>query len=125
MRYIVLGSLSMSIAGLFLIYVTAANVEPENIEIGEIGGDLIGSTVSTEGQIKSVREHENGHLFLEISDGETDLQVPVFSNVARHMDKRIFKKGFSVKVTGVVDEYRRQLQIIPRKPEDVVLTGAG
>ena len=81
MNYIVIGSLAMSIIGLVLIYIAALNIEPEILEISEITGEFIGRTISTEGYITSERMHENGHLFLTISDGSKNIQVPIFANV--------------------------------------------
>ena len=119
MNYTVAGSLSMSVIGLVLIYIAATNIEPDTLEIGEINAELVGKTVSTEGYIKSEKMNENGHLFITISDGNKNLQVPIFSSVMQHMEESDFKKGYKLKVTGLVDEYRGQLQIIPRKPEDI------
>lgn len=125
MNYIVLGSLSMSVVGLLLIYIAAANVEPEVMELDEITGELVGRTVTTEGLIKSTRTHENGHLFLTIADGGKVLQVPIFSSVMQHLDERSFKSNLKMRVTGLVDEYRGQVQVVPRKPEDVILGYSG
>lgn len=123
MNYIVIGSLSMSVVGLFLIYIAALNVEPEVLEIGEITGEFVGRTVSTEGYIKSEKMHENGHLFLTISDGRKNIQVPIFSSVMHYLNREDFQQKAKIKVTGLVDDYRGNLQVIPRKPEDVILTG--
>lgn len=121
MNYIVVGSLAMSVAGLFLIYIAAANIEPEKLDIGSITGEFVGRTVTTEGYIKSEWVHKDGHLFLTVTDGKKDLQVPIFSNIMQYLNKKNFKQKLSIQVTGVVDEYRNQLQIIPRKPQDIVL----
>lgn len=111
----------MSVVGLFLIYIAATGVEPENLEIGEITGDLVGRTITVEGYIRSEKMHENGHLFLTITDGKRNLQVPIFSSVMQHLEERNFKPKSGIRVTGVVDDYRGQLQVIPRKPNDIVL----
>ena len=121
MNYIVLMSLSASVVGLVLIYFAAANVEIETIEIGDVTQELVGRTVSTEGHIKSEKMHEDGHLFLTITDGKRSLQVPIFSGVMQHLDAGDFKPNTKIKVTGVVDDYRNQIQVVPRKPEDIVL----
>lgn len=121
MNYIVMGSLSMSVVGLFLIYITASNIEPSKIAIGEINGELIGATVTSEGYIKSENMNENGHMFLTIVDGKNSISVPVFSNVMKDLNEEDFKVKSKIKVTGVVDEYKSQFQIIPRKPNDIVL----
>jgi len=123
MNYIVVGSLAMSVAGLFLIYVAAANIEPENMELASITGDLVGRTVTTEGSIKSEWLHKDGHMFLTVTDGKKDIQVPVFSNVMQHLNENDFKPKTRIKVTGIVDDYKKQIQIVPRKPGDIDLGG--
>lgn len=121
MNYIAVASLSMSVIGLLMIYMAAKNIEPETVKIGEITGDLVGRTVATEGYIKSEKMHEDGHLFLTITDGKRNMQVPIFSSLMQHMDAGEFKQKARIKVTGLVDEYRGSLQVVPRKPEDIVL----
>ena len=121
MNYIAVASLSMSVIGLLMIYMAAKNIEPETVEIGEITGDLVGRTVATEGYIKSEKMHEDGHLFLTITDGKRNLQVPIFSSLMQHMDAGEFKQKARIRVTGLVDEYRGSLQVVPRKPGDIVL----
>ena len=121
MNYIVLGSLSMSVVGLLMIYVAAANMEHEHFEIDGISSELVGRTISTEGYIKSKSSHENGHMFLTLTDGRSDLQVPVFSSVMQHLDYNKFKRNSKVQVTGTVDEYRGGLQVIPRSHSDIKL----
>ena len=123
MNYIVLASLSMSVVGLFLIYVAASNVEPQELEIGDVTGELIGRTITTHGYIKTEKMNENGHMFLTLTDGKKTLQVPIFSSVMQHLDENSFIRNSEIRVTGVVDDYRSQIQVIPRKPEDVVLGG--
>jgi exonuclease VII large subunit len=83
---------------------------------------MVGSIVSSEGKVSSKSEHEAGHVFLTISSDGAKIQVPIFSSVASRMSgvQRI-KVGSSVSVTGRLDEYRGQLQIVPRKAEDVRL----
>lgn len=121
MKRIVLISLVISVVGLASIYVTAINFEPEVLNIGDISSDLVGSTVTTEGYIKSKTMHQNGHMFLTITDGKETLDVPVFSSVMQYLNKDDFRIKSKVKVTGVIDEYRKKLQIIPRSQKDVTL----
>lgn len=119
MNYLVLILIFTSLGGLFLIYFAALNIQPEEVKIGEISGELVGRKVSTSGYIKSEKLHEDGHLFLTITDGKRSVQVPIFSSLMQHLDQNDFKEKTRIRVTGVVDEYRSQLQIVPRKPQDV------
>lgn len=122
MNYIILICLSTSLAGLFMIYLAASNSEPEMLEIGDLSQESVGRVVTIEGQIKSKKLHEEGHVFLTISDGGKLIQAPIFSNVAQYMDIDSLKEKSGVRITGTVDDYRGQLQVIPRKPNDIELS---
>lgn len=39
------------------------------------------------------------------------------------MTEEDFVKGSKISVAGLVDEYRGQLQVIPRKPDDLKILG--
>lgn len=121
MNYIAVVSFVTSIIGLGMIYVTASNFEPSVMELKDVGHDMVGNTITTEGQIRSKTLHKNGHMFLTLTDGRKELDVPVFSSVMKDVDHRPFRKGEYLTVTGVVDEYRKNLQVIPRKPNDLNL----
>jgi DNA/RNA endonuclease YhcR with UshA esterase domain len=121
---LVLISSFTSIVGLILIYIAAINVKPVEIKINQINSDLIGRSVSTQGMITQKKLHSEGHLFLMISDGESEIQVPIFSSLMKDLMKENiaesdFKINRTISVTGLVDEYRGQLQILPRKTSDI------
>ena len=119
MKHIVIVSLLISVAGLASIYFLSINQEPQFFEIEDITSELIGTTVSTEGYVEKKTLHEKGHMFLTVSKDGYEIDVPVFSNVMKDLDHRKFRKNSKIKVTGVVDEYRNSLQIIPKRQEDI------
>ena len=117
-------SLICSFIGLVLIYFAARNLQPKEMSISEITPELIGRTVTTHGIIVYKKVHPEGHVFLTISDNKTKIQVPLFAGYMksleeRNLTKRDFKVGEELIVSGLVDEYRGSLQIIPRKLNDV------
>jgi len=121
---LVLISLLTSLIGLFLIYIAAINLEPKQIELKDINSELIGRSVVTTGEIVHRRTHEVGHLFLTISDGETRIEVPLFAGFMNtlkevNLTEDDFEKGVKISVSGLVDEYQGQLQVIPRRKDDV------
>lgn len=123
MNHIVLACLSTSIVGLVMIYFFAAGTEAESVNLADVNQELIGRTIAVEGFIKQKSVHDDGHIFLTISDGSKSIQSPIFSNLAKDVDADVLKVGAKLKVTGVVDDYRNQMQVIPRKPGDIVLVG--
>ena len=113
-----------SVIGLVLIYVAAINLEPQRIELKDVTPELVGRSVSTTGEIVYRRSHDAGHLFLTISDGDTKIAVPLFAGYLNTLKKvglteDDFYVGAEISVSGLVDEYQGQLQIIPRRKDDV------
>ena len=68
-----------SISGLILIYIAVLNIEPMKMKISEINFELVGRSVATSGNIIYKREHVAGHVFLTISDGKSNIEVPLFA----------------------------------------------
>ena len=123
-NFLVLISFLTSVIGLILIYIAAINIQPVEIKISQINSDLIGRSVSTQGTITQKTLHPDGHMFLLISDDVYDIQVPIFSSLMNDLKKKNitesnFKINETIFVTGLIDEYRGQLQILPRKTSDI------
>ncbi len=115
-----------SIIGLVLIYLAAINLQPIKVELSEISFDLIGRSVTSEGKIVYKKVHSAGHLFLTLEARRSKIQVPIFAGLMNKLrEKGITEENFSVGdklvIAGLVSEYRGQLQIIPRKVEDIRL----
>jgi DNA/RNA endonuclease YhcR with UshA esterase domain len=121
---LVLISLLTSVIGLVLIYIAAINLEPKQIELKDITPELVGRSVSTKGEIVYRRTHDAGHLFLTISDDDTKITVPLFAGYLNTLKEvglteEDFYVGAEISVSGLVDEYQGQLQIVPRRKDDV------
>lgn len=121
---LVLISVVTSVIGLILIYIAAINLEPKQIELKDINPELVGRSVSTTGEIVYMRSHDAGHLFLTISDGDTNVAVPLFAGYLNTLEEvgiaeDDFYEGAEISVSGLVDEYQGQLQIVPRRKNDV------
>ena len=125
-NFLVLICFFTSVLGLILIYIAAINIKPVEIEISQITSDLIGRGVSTEGTIKQKKLHVDGHMFLVISDGKSDIQVPIFASLMNDLKKNNitesnFKINKPISINGLVDEYNGQLEILPKKASDINL----
>ena len=119
----VLVSFLLSFVGLILIYLSALHIKPKEVGLGEINFDMVGRIVTTSGDVVYKREHPSGHIFLTISDGDNKVQVPIFAGLRAHLEEKMdldeIREGVKLRVTGMVGEYRGQLQVIPRKVGDV------
>jgi DNA/RNA endonuclease YhcR with UshA esterase domain len=114
-----------SLLGLTLIYYAAVNMQPREVSISDINTELVGMSATTRGNITKVRFHQEGHVFLTISDGKNQIQVPLFASflLASGLDIGKLKVGNSILVSGAVDVYKNQLQIVPRKATDIKFLG--
>lgn len=108
----------ISVLGILGIYYLSSKTQIENVEIEKIDRTYLGKTITTSGKVISAT-YNKGNIFLTIKDN-SQINVVIFSNVAKFLDKYP-KKGDNLIITGVVSEYKGKLQIIPRKPEDVVI----
>jgi DNA/RNA endonuclease YhcR with UshA esterase domain len=115
-----------SIIGLSLVYFIALSKKPAEVSISEVNEGLVGRAVTVKGFISDVKFHKDGHIFLTVSDNGTKIQVPLFSSFlsSTKLDISKIKVGKKVLVSGVVDTYRGQIQIIPKKAEDFKILGA-
>lgn len=120
--------LACSLAGLVLIYIADVNLQPVQLKIGEITFETIGKKVTTTGYIVYKRTHPEGHIFLTIGYGNDKIEVPLFSGFVSSLkesglNEDDLQKGKRIVVEGLVEEYEGQLQVVPRRPEDVRLVG--
>jgi len=116
-----------SCVGLVLIYFAARSVQAAPTPISEITFEMVGRSVKTAGFISYRSNHANGHIFLTIEDGDAKIQVPLFAGFVssfersnkQHATTDELGRGALVEVEGLVGEYRGQLQVVPRKPDDL------
>ena len=91
----------------------------ESISIKSISKDMVDKVVTIRGKITNVRKHENGHLFLEVTDDTGKIDVPIFADKKIPTDQ--LKLGKQFQFTGMVDEYNGSLEVIPSSSKDVEL----
>lgn len=120
--------LAASIAGLALIYIAARSIQPSSTPISDITFDMVGRSVKTTGFVSYKSTHPDGHIFLTIADGDgSQIQVPLFAgfvssferNNKQHATTDELRRGALIEIEGLVGEYRGQLQVVPRKPDDL------
>jgi DNA/RNA endonuclease YhcR with UshA esterase domain len=117
MKKILIVSVAIAIFGICLLFYIARTSKPNFVPLNEIDSTYIGKTISTSGRIVSVN-YNKGNIFLTIYDKNSSIDVPIFSNVAKYLNVNL-KKGQKIVVSGMVDEYKGKLQIVPRKASDI------
>ncbi len=127
-NFLLILSLSVSISGLVLIYFASLNIEPQKIAIRDITADMEGRRITTAGHLTEKRIHEDGHLFLTLSDNKTKIQVPLFSDFMSSLNQvgiteDDFRLNDKISVRGILENYKGKLQIIPKNLNDVKILG--
>ncbi len=112
-------SLISSIAGILLLYVSAAHMKPSLTPISKVDEDFVGLSTKVSGKVIDIRGASEGHLFLKIKDESGGvITVPIFSKINSKLEKQVELLD-NIEVQGKVENYEGQLEIIPKKPESV------
>ncbi len=112
-------SLICSLAGLAAVYAAALSMRPRVTTIAAIDNSFVGAEVVISGAVVDAREHQDGHIFLRLSDqsGET-VSVPIFSRLRAELGESIELLDI-VEVRGEVVVYRGELEVVPGEPNDL------
>jgi DNA/RNA endonuclease YhcR with UshA esterase domain len=100
-----------------------APATPEAVQakpIGSITPDDVKSLVVTQGTIEQATRFSSGSRY-EFSDPSGVIILLVWnSDIDPQRQQEVFKVGATLSVTGEIDEFNGQLEIVPRSLEDVV-----
>jgi len=66
------------------------------------------------GEIKSLKFHENGHIFMRVGDETGEIKVVIFKNVVKGLGEEIacIEPNKSLSMVGRVEEYRGEPELI-------------
>lgn len=81
----------------------------------------IGDLVKIKGEIIDMNISRNNHIFLKVNDNTGSILVPIFND--KDIDKSKITKNIEVEITGKIDMYNGELEIIPEKNEDIKVLG--
>lgn len=92
--------------------------------IGDIDKSMIGQTISTRGEVISVRSIRGGNVLVLSDKGR--IEVLIWErDVDEETMKQIKKKGAPLIVRGELQEYRNTLQIMPGSGKDIIIDSSG
>ena len=116
-------SFGVAAFGLVLLFFVSHYSTAPAAKVSEVSFDDAGTKVAISGEVTSVRIHDDGHIFLEVSDDTGEISIAIFKNVAEKLDTQtrecIMKIGASVEISGEGEEYKESLEIIPQSTGDV------
>lgn len=122
-------SLSLSLLGMVLIYVSSVGFEAPTVEISRLDSSYLGKTVKIAGTVEKVYYSKGGHAFLILRDSSGgSIRVVIFKNVLKTLEgEKIvrLKEGSLVTVCGTLDEYEGRLQIVVRSGKDLEVKEIG
>ncbi|MCS4541663.1 MAG: exodeoxyribonuclease VII large subunit [Euryarchaeota archaeon] len=105
-----------------MLYISSILVEPALTYIGKIDQRDIGNSVKISGSISDVKLNPQGHVFLTIEDSTGQIRASIFNQISKKIDSSLFFAGNLIEISGTLDEFRGQLQIIPKNSRDVKIT---
>jgi len=109
-------SLAVVLVGVAVLFFVNLKYSVKEIHISEIG-EHVGEWVKITGKV-SYASYKKGNLFLKVRQGNSSVYVFAYRNVAKLLP-RVFLKGKTVSVQGVVQEYKGKLEIVLKNPSDL------
>ncbi|HLD58831.1 MAG TPA: OB-fold nucleic acid binding domain-containing protein [archaeon] len=111
-----LGSVSIAIAisGILILFFLQGIFEAKEMKIGEITREKTGLAVVAKGRVNWFSEKEKTISF-ELYDGNKILGVKFNPSIE---ERQLFREQKFLKITGKIQLYNRQLEIVVEKAEE-------
>lgn len=106
-----------SFVGVLTLYMITIYVEPEQVAISEVNQEYLGKFVKVSGKVASIREFKKSKL-IEIEDKDR-----IYIYVLNELLPEGLEEGMLITVSGKVQEYKGNLEIVPKKPGDLKVNG--
>jgi len=108
-----------SVLSIILLYFITLNINPEGMAIGNLDRSLIGRSVSITGKITSLYVN-NGNIFMNVADESGEIKAVLWKDTlemvrANGIDSDAFEIGKKINMTGEIQEYKGELEIVPVK----------
>jgi len=99
--------------------VAPGQAEAPRRETGSLTADDVGVQVAVEGMVTRVEPFSGGQR-VWIDDGSGEVMILLWDNIYQRVPKRDrLVPGAWAQVTGVVEEYRGALEVVPALPQDI------
>ena len=108
-------SLILSIISLLILATISVFIEPPETSISSINPSDLGKPVKIIGKIVEDSQYSTVRI-LKISDG-SEIIVPIFFELQNEI-----QEGDTVSISGKVQLYNEQLEVIPSNPGDIRIT---
>lgn len=89
------------------------------VDINGINSSMLGQTIKIRGEITEKQTHNEGHVFLTLTNENVSILIPIFKD--KNIDSTLYEKGEMIEVSGKVQAYKGSFEIVPSQTEDIVL----
>lgn len=115
-----------SVIGIISIYIISLMMGSEQVKVEDITSNMVGKVVNVKGEVSDIYFHKNGHVFFNLKEGGSKVRVVIWENIAEQMkysgiDIYNLKNGDRVEITGTVELYRGEPEVIPIKAQVKVI----
>jgi len=93
---------------------------PENVSLEAVPESDLGKEVTWEGTIVSLNALKKS-IEIDLKMGKKKEKVFFPKEMVKHLPLRDMKKGVNLKVTGTIKEFKGKMELVPNKPDDVVI----
>lgn len=107
-----------SVAGIISLYlISTFLLVPVDMNAGEISGSDVGKRVRISGTIQDFRVHDNGHYFFTLADDTGSIDAVIWEEKIEQLrlsntDLSRFRNGANIQITGDVELYRGNPQVV-------------
>ena len=118
----------VSITGVLALYFYASSISPEEMAIADIGDDDIGSLVTLNGTIRTVKVLEDGSASYELVDPDTNASIVVYVRSEAYTsyinDEQGPLPGTVFQFTGTIEVYQELFELVVSSSSDMMkITG--
>lgn len=106
-------ALMAALIGILALFLISEKVKPEAKRVCGVDREMEGKLVSVSGVIDEVYGLSNGGSSFNLYEGECSLKVVFFN------EGLFVKKGGGVKVTGIIQSYRGELELVADRVEEI------
>ncbi|MFH7903878.1 MAG: OB-fold nucleic acid binding domain-containing protein [Candidatus Aenigmatarchaeota archaeon] len=111
-------SISFALGFLLLIYVAYFLNLPE-LSVSNVTSNFLGEKISVKGKVANIVERDKVSYII-LSDGQKNLTIVIFPSVYKEV-KNDIKINHTIKVIGILSEYKGNLQIILQNSKNLII----
>ncbi len=116
-------AIAVSVTGVIALYFYAATIEPQDMNIADIGHEDVGYLARISGTVKEVRIMEDGSMSCELVDPETNASIVVYVQSDVYNDYVNDEPGPSpgavFQFTGVIETYQDVFELVVSSSNDI------